>query len=101
MLCRLTSILVSRYILNLREDHRSHVTSTMAISSRVSQSIQFVASRSADSHLKMGDSFCRNVVDFIQPFGASVGGFLGAGLTGELEEEDETSAPYVLDIEGV
>ena len=49
----------------------------------------------------MGDSFYRNVVDFIEPFGASVGGFLGAGLTGELEEEDETSAPYVLDIEGV
>ncbi|EJF57616.1 hypothetical protein BD309DRAFT_1020538 [Dichomitus squalens] len=84
----LTSIVVSRYILNLRNYNRPSVMSNITFSSRMSQSIQFVTSRSINSDSnpvppQTGDSFCRRLVDFVEPLGAPVEGFLGAGLTRE------------------
>ncbi|KAI1786941.1 hypothetical protein LXA43DRAFT_857384, partial [Ganoderma leucocontextum] len=105
----LTSIVISRFVLTLWDYDRSGVTTRtdMTASSQLSITLHFAtapfrdAGDEFDSDSCHGNadapsparvqaetsSFCRRLVDFMEPLGAPVGGFLGDGLGREYENE--------------
>ncbi|TBU39658.1 hypothetical protein BD309DRAFT_969192 [Dichomitus squalens] len=93
----LTSIVVSRYILNLRELNRSGVTSNMTCCSRMSVSIQFVLSHDTDSNPRPSyeNNLSQRFMNFVEPLSAPVEGFLAEGL---LKGDEEDNVQYILDV---
>ncbi len=118
---RLTSIVISRFVLNLWDYDRSGVTTDMTASSQPSISLPFAtpapscadADSDPDSCANMGtdagpppqSSICHRLVEFMGPLGAPVGGFLGEGLGlglgGFGEDGNGPHTAFVLDVEEV
>ncbi|KAI1786936.1 hypothetical protein LXA43DRAFT_1031399 [Ganoderma leucocontextum] len=114
----LASIVISRFVLTLWDYDRSGVTTDMTASSQLNISLHFATAPSCDAgdgsdsdscHANADappparvqgetSSFCRRLVEFMEPLGAPVGGFLGEGLD-EGDGNDSEDVAYVLDVE--
>lgn len=112
---RLTSIVISRFLLNLWDYNytcladtaaSSHLTSVQFRRSRRpgegSASVSFsgasaLESTSARMIQEEGSSFCRRLVEFVEPLSTPIGGFLWElGLGGE---DGHAHEAYIFDIE--
>ncbi len=128
LLHRLTSIVISRFVLNLWDYDYSGVTTDMMASGQLSISLHFATpapscaeadpdlcanmdpdgpsdSARMDSAQAASSSICRRLVEFMEPLGAPVGGSLGEGLGlglgGFGEDGNGPHAAFVLDVEEV